>query len=67
MIEKDCLDRLRSNGHPMAAITGRPEDFRSVALNSQQGAMRIGLRAKPLEYVEVSQECWKHMIRQSRK
>ncbi len=67
MIEKDCLDRVRSNGHPMAAIAGRPEDFRSVALKSKKGAMRIGLRTKPLEYVEVSQECRRHMIRQSRK
>ena len=67
MVEKDCLDRLRSNGDPMTAISGRPEDLWSVALNSQQGAMRIGLRARQLEYVEVSQECWRHMIRQSRK
>src|ERR1700722_20533663 len=67
MVEKDRLDRLRSNGDPMAAILGRPEDLRSIALNGQQSVMRIGLRARPLEYVEVSQECWRHMIRQLRK
>jgi hypothetical protein len=67
MVEKNCLDRFRSNGDPMAAVSGRPEDLWSVALNSQQGAMRIGLRTSPLEYVEVSQECWRYMIRQFRK
>jgi hypothetical protein len=51
----------------MAAISGRPEDLWSVALHGQQGAMRIGLRARQLEYVEVSHERGGHMIRQSRK
>src|SRR5580698_11452239 len=36
VVEKNCLDGLRSNGDPMAAISGSPEDLRSVALNSQQ-------------------------------
>src|SRR5580658_2924230 len=28
VVEQDCLDGLRPDGNPMAAVTGRPEDLR---------------------------------------